>query len=149
MADLAVSGSFDDLRPCHIRYLEDLGNRGRVGVLLWSDALVRSMERKDPTFSQDERKYFLDAIRFVDRVEIVDSPKPASEVLRRPGSSVERATPLAQAKKVLVAGSFHKLHPQMCDFSNRRQILAMFMQPSTAVQTIRIIRKSLPTNDDL
>jgi cytidyltransferase-like protein len=119
MAQLTVSGSFDDLRASNIRYLEDLGNRGQVHVQLWSDALIRSLDGKDPKFPEGERKYFLEAIRYVDTVELVDDPKPVSEGMsRRPGSSVEESASsghtlrprLENAKKVIVTGCYDWLH---------------------------------------
>jgi len=110
MALLTVSGSFDDLRAANIRYLEDLANRGQVQVLLWSDALFRSIEGKDPKFPETERKYFLDAIRYVDRVEIVDDPKAGAELSRKLGSEIGKTALPGAAKKVIVTGCYDWLH---------------------------------------
>jgi cytidyltransferase-like protein len=110
MALLTVSGSFDDLRAANIRYLEDLANRGQVRVLLWSDALIRSIDGKDPKFPQSERKYFLDSIRFVDQVELVDDPKAGAEPSA--SSAVEDKNPSEHGlkKKVIVTGCYDWLH---------------------------------------
>ena len=51
------------MRASQIRYLEDLGNRGQVHALLWSDELFKSIEGREPKFPESERKYFLDAIK--------------------------------------------------------------------------------------
>jgi cytidyltransferase-like protein len=68
-----VSGSFDDLRSRQVRFLEEASKLGPVSVLLWTDAWVRASSRKMPKFPLDERRYLLEALRFVDHVTPVDS----------------------------------------------------------------------------
>lgn len=107
MAMLSVSGSFDDLRASQLRYLEDLAGRGQVYVLLWSDALIKSIESQPPKFPQEERKYFLEAIRYVDQVSIV---------ARQDGSDAPPFDPkpsephISGRKKVIVTGCYDWLH---------------------------------------
>lgn len=72
MTKVFVSGSFDDLHSRQVRFLEEAARQGPVHVLLWSDAVVQTMDRKRPKFPKAERQYFLQAIRFVDRVILVD-----------------------------------------------------------------------------
>ena len=72
MTAVFVSGSFDNLRSRQVRFLEEAARIGRVQALLWSDAVVQAIDRKKPVFSQAERRYFLEAIRFVDGVILVD-----------------------------------------------------------------------------
>ena len=67
-----VSGSFDDLRSRHMRFLQEAARLGSVHVLLWSDRLVREIRGTEPHFSAAERQYFVTAIRYVDRVTLVD-----------------------------------------------------------------------------
>jgi cytidyltransferase-like protein len=67
MKQVIVSGCFDDLRSRHIRLLEEASKLGELHVLLWSDALA-----VNPKFSQRERHYLVDAIRYVRDVRIVD-----------------------------------------------------------------------------
>lgn len=72
MTKVFVSGSFDDLRSRQVRFLEEAARLGPVHVLLWSDALVQAMVGKRPKFSHAERLYFLESIRYVDRVMPVE-----------------------------------------------------------------------------
>ncbi len=72
MTEVFVSGSYDDLRSRHVRLLEEAARLGPVQVLLWSDVVVQTIDGKLPKFSQAERQYFLEAIRYVDRVIPVD-----------------------------------------------------------------------------
>jgi cytidyltransferase-like protein len=65
-----ISGSFDDLRSAHMRFLEEAAKLGPVCVLLWSDEAVQDLEGTTPKFSQAERQYLLEAIRYVDRVTL-------------------------------------------------------------------------------
>ena len=74
---IVVTGSFDDLRSRHVRFLEEAARLGRVHVLLWSDEAVRSLEGKPPKFPQAERHYLLEAIRYVDRVTLCDRRRRA------------------------------------------------------------------------
>ena len=69
MNQIIVSGSFDDLRAPHVRLLEEASRRGAVQVLVWSDALAGAVK-----FPQAERAYFLQAIRYVQGVRVVDDP---------------------------------------------------------------------------
>jgi cytidyltransferase-like protein len=71
MKRVAVSGSFDDLRSGHIRFLEESSKLGDVHVLLWPDETVQSLEGHPPKFPQSERQYLVEAIRFVKHVTIV------------------------------------------------------------------------------
>jgi glycerol-3-phosphate cytidylyltransferase-like family protein len=72
MTRVFVSGSFDDLRSRQVRFLEEAARLGPVWVLLWSDAVTQAVDGKRPKFSQAEREYFLNAIRYVERVILVD-----------------------------------------------------------------------------
>jgi cytidyltransferase-like protein len=68
---VVVTGAFDDLRSPQIRFLEEAARLGEVTVLLWADDLVRQFEGQPPRFPLAERAYFLQAIRFVQRVHVV------------------------------------------------------------------------------
>ena len=80
MSRVVVTGSFDDLRSRHVRFLEETSKLGNVQVLLWSDETVRAVEGKFPRFSLAERSYMLQAIRYVSAVSAVAGPIEA-EVL--------------------------------------------------------------------
>ena len=67
MSSIVVSGGFDDIRSGDIRFLEEAARRGSVTVALWDDALV-AQQGHDVKFPFEERRYVLEAIRFVDRV---------------------------------------------------------------------------------
>ena len=74
MTTVAVTGSFDDMRSQHVRLLDEASKLGDVHVLLWSDAAAEAMEGKTPRFPLQERKYLVEAIRYVNRVTVVESP---------------------------------------------------------------------------
>ena len=75
MKTVVVSGSFDDLRSRHLRFLEEASKHGDLTVLLWSDALAAGAK-----FSQAERHYLVDAIRYVKDARIVDDPLDAGPI---------------------------------------------------------------------
>ena len=73
MNHVVVTGSFDDLRSKDVRFLEEAGKHGRLHVALWSDEMIERLKGRRPKLVEEERQYFLEAIRYVDQVAIVDS----------------------------------------------------------------------------
>ena len=84
MKTVAVVGTFDDLRSRDVRFLEEASKLGAVHVLLWSDDVVASQTGKPPKFPLMERRYLLQAVRYVNAVEPVsdlsDSPDALSAI---------------------------------------------------------------------
>jgi cytidyltransferase-like protein len=72
--NVVVTGSFDDLRSKHVRFLEEASKLGRVTAILWPDADATALDGHPPRFPEDERLYFLQAIRYVDRVVVPNTP---------------------------------------------------------------------------
>jgi cytidyltransferase-like protein len=71
-ASAFVFGAFDDLRARDLRFLEEAAAVGPLQVLLWSDALVLRLTGKAPKFPAVERTYFLNAVRYVSGVTLVE-----------------------------------------------------------------------------
>ncbi len=65
-----VTGTFDDLRSRHIRFLQEAAKLGDVHVSLWSDETIRALGGK-ARLPEAERFYVLQAIRYVSRVTLV------------------------------------------------------------------------------
>ena len=65
---VVVSGGFDDIKSHDLRLLEEAAKLGGLSVLLWPDATLQKLTGKAPKFPLAERKYFLDAVRYVSRV---------------------------------------------------------------------------------
>jgi cytidyltransferase-like protein len=76
MKQVIVTGSFDNLRSPEMRFLDEASRLGTLTVLLWSDELVSRQTGKAPKFPEAERKYFLEAARYVDRVERIEDALP-------------------------------------------------------------------------
>jgi cytidyltransferase-like protein len=72
MEKAVVTGSFDDIRSSDVRFLEEAAKQGELHVFLWSDGLINKLNGNFPTFPQEERFYFLQAIRYVSQVHLVD-----------------------------------------------------------------------------
>lgn len=68
MKTVVVSGAFDNLRSRQVRFLEEASRIGFLNVLLWTDSAVEKLEGHPPRFPLAERKYFLQSLRYVDRV---------------------------------------------------------------------------------
>ena len=65
-----VTGSFDDIRSRHLRFLEEASKLGPVTVLLWSDSVIQQRLGQSPKFPEAERLYFLRAVRYVSEVKL-------------------------------------------------------------------------------
>ncbi len=63
-----VTGAFDDLRSRHLRFLEEAAKLGELTVALWPDELLQKLTGRPPKFPLAERRYFLAAVRYVNRV---------------------------------------------------------------------------------
>jgi cytidyltransferase-like protein len=73
-SQVIVSGPFDDIRSRHLRFLEEASRLGEVSLLLWGDDLIRQETGQAPKFPLAERRYFLEAVRYVGRVIPVQAP---------------------------------------------------------------------------
>ena len=78
-----VSGGFDDIKSHDLRFLEEAAKLGELTVLLWSDNTIRQLTRKAPKFPLAERGYFLDAVRYVNRVVEINEPAYANILPKR------------------------------------------------------------------
>jgi cytidyltransferase-like protein len=71
MKSVAITGSFDNLRSKHVRFLEEAAKWGNVHIGLWSDETIQAREGGLPRFPERERRYLLQSLRFVDHVTVV------------------------------------------------------------------------------
>jgi cytidyltransferase-like protein len=60
-----VSGCFDMLHSGHVRFLEEAAAHGEVYVGIGSDSTVKELKGRYPVNTQEERKYMLEAVKFV------------------------------------------------------------------------------------
>jgi cytidyltransferase-like protein len=131
MSGVRVLGSFDDLRSRHIRFLEEVSKAGDVHAMLWSDQVAETLDGKRPKFPLAERKYFVEAIKYVAQVSVVDEPMEqdalpsgddvwvmdgggrtvGGEKLKKfPTPPQARSISESGRKKVLVTGCFDWVH---------------------------------------
>lgn len=101
---VVVAGAFDDLQARQIRFLEEASKLGELTVLLWSDKLTARFTGTPPKFPEVERRYCLDAIRFVRDIRMVneqsssnalppmDSFQPGAWVMREDEQNTARET---------------------------------------------------------
>jgi len=72
MNKITVIGSFDNIRSHHMRFLQEASRLGHLHVFLLTDDTISDLTGAPPKFSETERFYFLDAIRYVDQVTLVE-----------------------------------------------------------------------------
>jgi cytidyltransferase-like protein len=85
MTSVIVSGSFDNLRSRHVRFLEEAAKLGELHVLLWSDEVARRLEGAAPKFPEAERQYLVEAVRYVRRVTLVTELDSLEDLTGLPG----------------------------------------------------------------
>lgn len=68
---VVVTGSFDDLRSRHVRFLHEASRLGPVTVLMWPDELLVRQLGSTPKFPEYERIYLLGALRYVKQVIVL------------------------------------------------------------------------------
>lgn len=78
MMRVLVHESFDDLRSRDMRFLQEAARLGDVHVLLWSDEVVLQKSGRPPKFSQEERLYLVESLRYVKSAAVTASPAPPS-----------------------------------------------------------------------
>ena len=85
MTTVIASGSFDNLRSRHVRFLEEAAKLGELHVLLWSDDVARRLEGRAPKFPEAERQYLVEAVRYVNRVTLVTELDSPEDLIGLPG----------------------------------------------------------------
>lgn len=77
MTNVVVAGGFDDLRAPEMRFLHEASRLGELHVLLWSDEVITALTGAPPKFPQEERQYFIEAIRYVSALTLATDPASA------------------------------------------------------------------------
>jgi cytidyltransferase-like protein len=67
-----VCGGFDDMRSRDVRFLQEASRLGALHVLLWSDGVCQAVTGEAPKFPLAERLYYLEALRYVSGVSVVE-----------------------------------------------------------------------------
>ncbi len=65
-----VSGCFDLLHAGHIAFFKTASQYGKLHVYLGSDKNLKLLKGKAPYFSQEERQYMVQAVRYVEKAQI-------------------------------------------------------------------------------
>ena len=76
---VVVYGGFDNIMSQDIRFLQEASRCGLLNVFLWNDEFIRSVTGKEPKFPESERIYFLESIRYVNKVFKVNQPSNGSD----------------------------------------------------------------------
>ena len=107
------SGAFDILQASELRALREAARNRPLHLRLWSDAVVRRATGRPPRFPEAERRYLLEAVRWVSRVTVTDRPDAAPPLPR--AAEGEWPDPTADAADsgrpgILVTGCYDWLH---------------------------------------
>jgi cytidyltransferase-like protein len=74
MKNVLVTGGFDNIRSRDLRFLQEASKLGSLSVLLWPDETLVSLTGKASLLPLAERRYFLEAVRYVTRVLVAPAP---------------------------------------------------------------------------
>ena len=75
-----VSGRFDPINLPTVRFLEQAARHGRLHVYLWPDEAMSHETGHGRVLAQEERAYFLQALRYVWRVTLGQAPFEADSI---------------------------------------------------------------------
>jgi cytidyltransferase-like protein len=97
-----VTGCFDMLHSGHIEFLREASSFGNLSVCIGSDANIHRLKGRPPLYSQDERKYMLEAVKHVDKclinkgwgimdfLEEIDEIRPDVFVVNEDGNTPDK-----------------------------------------------------------
>lgn len=109
-----LAGAFDNPKPRDLRLIQEAARRGPVRIRLWTDDAVAAATGAPPLFPFEERRYLLEAVRWVAAVEPSAAPEgrpppmPESVLAQRPDPT-EGAKPTGRPG-VLVTGCYDWVH---------------------------------------
>jgi cytidyltransferase-like protein len=70
---VVVCGGFDDIRSGTLRFLQEASGLGSLTVVLWPDTMLERLSGAAPILPLAERRYLLEAVRYVDNVVLADA----------------------------------------------------------------------------
>ena len=68
-----VSGCYDLLHAGHVAFFKTAAQYGKVHVYVGQDQNIKLLKGKAPYFSQEERKYMVGAVRYVEKANIASA----------------------------------------------------------------------------
>ena len=69
---IITAGTFDNIAGKHILFLREISQLGEVTVLLFNDKLNETIAGTKSKFPVAERQYYLESVRYVDKVVVID-----------------------------------------------------------------------------
>ena len=108
MTKVFVSGCFDVLHSGHIAFLQEAAQYGDLYVALGSDKTVLELKNRPTLYTENERKYMLEALScvhkvyispgsgYLDVVEVLDLVKPDIFFVNEDGDKPEKRELCAQ-----------------------------------------------------
>mgnify|MGYP000524839692 CR=1 FL=1 len=88
MTDTIIAvGAFCGLDSKRIRFIHEISKSGKLDIVLFSDALILQMTGSEPKYTEPERRYFLESVRYINAVHAVNDLselKTIAEVVDKP-----------------------------------------------------------------
>ncbi|MCK4999136.1 MAG: adenylyltransferase/cytidyltransferase family protein [Anaerohalosphaera sp.] len=85
---IVTAGAFDIPEAGSLRFLHEISQQGQVKLLLFDDALIESLTGAMPKFPLAERQYYLESVRFVNRVHVISDVAQLSDAASVVGCNV-------------------------------------------------------------
>ena len=86
---IITSGGFDNLCSKQVRFLHEISKFGQVHLLLLSDELLGSIGGTEPKFPLPERQYYLQSIRYVNRIYTITDLAQLQNIPQMVGEKVD------------------------------------------------------------
>ena len=87
MKTVTISGGFDNIHSSNVRFLHEASKIGHVNLQLWTDEIINRFTPETPVkFPLPERLYFLESLRYVTKIQIINELIGPDELDLSPGT---------------------------------------------------------------
>ena len=87
---IITAACFNGMDSKRIRFIHEISKAGSLEIILLDDKLILSMSGREPKYKEPERRYFLESIRYVNRVHTISDRTQLHDVAKIIGKEVDR-----------------------------------------------------------
>lgn len=81
--------AFDGMDSQKIRFIHEISRWGKLNVLLLKDELIQDITGYKPRFSESERHYFIESIRYINNVWMLDNLSHLKDIAQYVGVPID------------------------------------------------------------
>lgn len=89
MKTVITAAGFNGFDSKRIRFIHEISKAGQIEIILFSDELIHRITGINPKYSESERKYFLESVRYVNGVHIINELTQLEQVAEVVGKAAD------------------------------------------------------------